>query len=238
MKYLLLFILIFCSVVGRSQRVGIGTTTPIAKLEIVGEGSTSLTNTLVLKNSSNDTMMRFRNDGKIGIGYNGSSFGRTINIGGNGVNFYRTDENLGGAIFPTDTSLVIWSNVGDENHIIIQPQWGKVGIGTSRPQAKFDVNGTFVLGDSGTVLDRIIKVTVLKNLPTILPNQPVIQTFVVTGAVVGSSVYISPDLALPDGLIIAYTRVSASNTVEVKFSNINTVNINPASMNFHITVVN
>ena len=90
-----IFILLHCL----SQNVGIGTTTPNAKLEIVGEGNNSSTNALLLKNSLNDTLLRIRNDGRIGMNFNGPSFGRTLNLGGNGQNFFRTDEIFSGAVF-------------------------------------------------------------------------------------------------------------------------------------------
>jgi hypothetical protein len=29
-----------------------------------------------------------RDDGRMGIGYNGTTYGRTLNMGGTGINFY------------------------------------------------------------------------------------------------------------------------------------------------------
>ncbi len=238
MKLILLFALVYTSLFSNAQRVGIGTTNPNAKLEIVGEGSTSLTSALILKNSLNDTLLRVRNDGRIAMGYNGASFGRTLQLGGNGLNFYIKDTTFSGAVFPTDTSLVIWSEVADNNYVILQPSWGKVGIGTFSPKAKFDVKGDFKLGTGGTILNHIIKVSILRNLPSIAIGASDVELFTVTGAVIDSSVMISPDIALTDGLVIAYARVSAANTVEVKFLNNSGATINLASTTFHITVVN
>jgi hypothetical protein len=238
MKKLLPFIIIMISLVAHAQRVGIGTTTPNAKLEIVGEGNNSLTNNLLLKNSVGDTLIRIRNDGRMNLRYNGASVGRTLQLGGNGVNFYIDDATFSGSIFPTDTSVVMWSQIADNNYVILQPSWGKVGIGTYSPKAKLDVNDDFKLGISGTVLQRIIKISILRNITTVAANTSVIETFTVTGALVDGTVYISPDLELPDGLIIAYARVTAANTVEVKFTNVTAASVNPASMNYHITVIN
>ncbi len=140
-------ILSLISISASSQKVGIGTTSPIARLEVKGEGSTSMTNTFVLKNSSNDTLLRVRNDGKMSIGYNGTSLGRTLNLGGTGLNIYGNGDIFSGAIHPTDTSLVIWSEVGANHYVILQPQWGKVGIGTYFPRAKLHVRD----GSSGNV---------------------------------------------------------------------------------------
>ncbi len=132
-----------------SQKVGIGTSTPLGRLEVMGTGATSASNTFLLRNSSGDTLLRMRDDGRLGIGYNGASYGRTMNLGGTGLNFYTSNEAaFGGAIFPTDTSLVIWSNSGANNFVSIQPSWGNTGIGTYTPNAKFHVNGAMLIGSN------------------------------------------------------------------------------------------
>ena len=237
MKLILLFAAIHLSFFSSAQRVGIGTSSPNAKLEIVGEGSNSTTNALILKNSLNDTIFRVRNDGKIGIGFNGPVYGRTLNVSGTGINFHVTDNIFGGAIFPTDTSVILYSNSNANNYIVFQPTWGNVGIGTYSPDAKLDINGDFKLGPGGSILTHIIKDTVARNLPSIAAGASNTELFTITGAVIGSSVMISPDIALTDGLIIAYARVSAANTIEVKFFNASTANINMGAANFFITVI-
>ena len=238
MKLTLLFTLILISLLTNAQRVGIGTTNPNAKLEIVGDGSNGLTNALMLKNSLNDTLLRIKNDGRINIRFNGPSTGRSINLGGNGLNFFSDDTTFSGAVFPTDTSLVIWSEVRDNNYVVLQPSWGNVGIGTYRPLAKVHVHGDFKLGVAGSLLNHIIKASIIRNIPTIAAGASVIELFTLTGALINSSVMISPEIALTDGLVIAYARVSAANTVEVKFLNNSAASINLASTTFHITVVN
>lgn len=93
--------------------------------------------------------MRVRDDGRMGIGYNGSTYGRTINLGGTGINFYTASEvAFGGAIFPTDTSLVLWSNSNSNNYLVLQPSWGNTGIGTYTPNAKFHLNGAQLIGSN------------------------------------------------------------------------------------------
>lgn len=214
-----------------------GATPPWARLHVIGSGSNSSTNNFVLQNSLFDTLMRVRDDGRMGIGFNGT-FGRTINLGGTGINFYTTDGvAFGGAIFPTDTSLVLWSNSNANNYLILQPSWGRTGIGTYFPQAKLDVNGTAVIGASGSVLNEIIKVTVAKNLASIPAGSSTVETFSVTNAAITSSVMISPTNSLPNGLLIAYARVSSAGVVEVKFTNVSSATIDPAAMDFYITVV-
>ncbi|MCX6319855.1 MAG: hypothetical protein NTW29_21430 [Bacteroidetes bacterium] len=120
---------------------------PIGRLDVIGTGTTSSTNTLVLRNSLGDTLLRVRDDGRMGIGYNGTSYGRVMNVGGTGINFYTANEAaFGGAVFPTDTSLVIWSNSGANNYLVFQPSWGNTGVGTYTPNAKFHVNGAQLIG--------------------------------------------------------------------------------------------
>jgi hypothetical protein len=89
----------------------------------------------------------------MGIGYNGSSYGRVMNVGGTGINFYTANEAaFGGAVFPTDTSLILWSNSGANNYLVFQPSWGNTGVGTYTPNAKLHVNGTMLIGGNS---DRI-----------------------------------------------------------------------------------
>jgi hypothetical protein len=129
--------------------LSVGTTTSAAKLDVTGAGTTSATNTLLLRNSLGDTLLRMRDDGRMGIGYNSSSYGRLLNLGGTGINFYNANETtFGGAIFPTDTSLVLWSDSGPSDYLILQPSWGNTGIGTYSPNAKLHLNGRMLIGNS------------------------------------------------------------------------------------------
>jgi hypothetical protein len=210
---------------------------PIARLEVIGSGSTSSTNNFVVKNSTGDTLLRMRDDGRMGIGFNGGSYGRTMNLGGTGINFYTADNIFGGAVFPTDTSIVMWSNSGANNYLVLQPQWGNTGIGTYTPDAKLHVKGTVILGSQGTLLTNVIKAIVTKDITTVAANSSSVQSFTLNNATPGASVVISPENALPDGLIIAYARVSIEDNVEVKFTNVTGSAINPASMDFYITVI-
>lgn len=123
----------------QNGNVGIGgfsaPTGPLGRLDVIGAGTSSATNTFLLRNSALDTLLRMRDDGKIGIGYNGP-YGRTVNIGGNGLNFYDGNSVFHGAIFPNNENLVIWSEIGANKNLILQPAWGNTGIGTYTPNAK------------------------------------------------------------------------------------------------------
>lgn len=131
--------------------LGVGLVTPQGRLDVMGAGTTSSTNTLLLRNSLGDTLLRMRDDGRMGIGYNGSSYGRVMNVGGTGINFYTANEAaFGGAIFPTDTSIVMWSNSGANNYVVLQPSWGNTGIGTYTPNAKLHLNGAMLIGGNSS----------------------------------------------------------------------------------------
>jgi trimeric autotransporter adhesin len=112
-----------------------------------------------------------------------------------------------------------------------------VGIGTTTPTARLDVDADFKLGNTGSVLTEIIKATVNKNIGTVNANTSSQETFAVANAALNSTVYISPATTLANGLIIAYARVSVAGTVEVTFTNTTSGNITTGAMNYFITVI-
>ena len=59
----------------------------------------------------------------------------------------------------------------------------------------------------------------------------------VTGAAVGSTVYVSPRGDMEDGVVVASVRVSAADNVRIKFVNATGGAVNPAAVNFDITVI-
>lgn len=96
---------------------------------------------------------------------------------------------------------------------------------------------TFKLGTNGSTLNDIIKVTITQDVVNIAAGLTVTETFTVANAVLGSTVYISPSATFADGVIIAYAWVSSAGTVSVKFTNVTGAAIDPASMDFYITVI-
>jgi hypothetical protein len=68
-------------------------------------------------------------------------------------------------------------------------------------------------------------------------NTGTTASFPFAGATVGSVVSISPSSALPNGIIIAWARVSAANTIEVRFENNAAAPVNPPSIGYNIRVI-
>ena len=157
-----------------------------------------------------------------------------------GANTNVTANNLTNA-----TAIGYRAMVGQSNSLILGSIAGvnaatadtKVGIGIITPLAILDVHGSFKLGKNGTANTELIKLTVNKDIALVAAGTSNIETFTLTNAQPGSTVYISPEFALADGLQIAYARVSAANTIEIKFTNTSLGPIDPAGMNFYITVI-
>ena len=208
-----------------SGRVGINTTSPDARLHVF-HGSSGVTGTpadeVIVENSGNNYIQMLNpqtNEAGLlfGLPTNVASGGIVYNSSSSGALDFRTNNNV--------TQMRI-------DHT------GKVGLGILTPAATLDVNGSTKIGSNGTVLNHIIKVTVNKNIPSIAAADQQLVTFSVSNAALNSSVYVSPATALPAGVIIAHARVSVAGTVEVAFYNAKTTAIDPAAMDFYITVVN
>ena len=69
-----------------------------------------------------------------------------------------------------------------------------MGINTSAPTATLDVNGTYKLGASGTVLTNVIKTTATVNETAFTGSK--VATLTVTGATQNATVIVNPGLRL------------------------------------------
>ena len=114
---------------------------------------------------------------------------------------------------------------------------GNVGIATATPAAKLDVNGSFKLGTSGTVLGGIIKTSVSVTDNTNFDYRTTITlTVTITGAAVNATVIVNPRTALPSTLGIGYSYVSAPNTVKINITNsANTLSL--GTVTFDVTII-
>jgi hypothetical protein len=130
--------------------------------------------------------------------------------------------------------LVLATNLAERLRITSS---GNIGIGVIAPSRKLEVNGTSRIGVNGTTINNIIKVSSTGNIPGITAGGSQVVSFSVTSAAITASVMISPASALPDGLIIAYARVSAAGVVEVKFTNVGSSPTSVISENFYITII-
>lgn len=180
----------------------------------------------------------------IDMGINGSGYvyqtGNPIETGAandgyllsSGQDFYLVNNNatksmifLVGGTAPTNEALRITANE-------------LIGMGTSSPQAKLDVNGNFKLGTGGTVLAGVIKSNVSINDNTLFNYTSTRQiTVTVTGATVNGTVLVSPRSALPASISIAWARVSAANTVTIAFTSADTILKNIGNITFDVTVI-
>ncbi|TWF39652.1 hypothetical protein FHW36_10591 [Chitinophaga polysaccharea] len=119
---------------------------------------------------------------------------------------------------------------------------GNVGIANAAPSAKLDVGGNFKLGASGTVVSAMIKSSFsLSDATNITATNSLTKTATVTGANVNASVIVNPRAALPQGLAIAYSFISAANTITINFINTGAGsggNQKLGSITFDVTIIN
>jgi hypothetical protein len=229
-------------------RVGIGTTAPVDKLHI-SNGNARIEGDVLTT-------------GSIGIGTTSPNSKSVLDMVSTtkGILLPRMSTSQRLAISAPPNGLLVYDFDKDELHhydggnwraVLNSRYWNRpitsrsiiansvdsVGIGTSLPAARLDVNDNFKLGNNGTVLAEIIKSTETYDIPSLAPGAVDIQTFVVPNVTFGSAVSISPSFPLPDGITISYARISAAGIVEVKVVNAGTVTQNPTNMSFTLIIM-
>lgn len=118
-----------------------------------------------------------------------------------------------------------------------------VGTTAQRPTVpvqgmlRYNTSNQTVETYSGTQWNGIVRATASIDVPSIAANSGTSMLIGVTGATTGSVVSISPSVAPTAGLIIAWARVSAANTVEVRFENNAAFAINPPLQNYEIRII-
>ena len=232
---------------------GLAGTTRYAPAEIWFITTSTTGNTqgdIVFANRSTTTniapveVVRIMSSGSVGIGTSTPSslldvdgavraLGWSLFNGSNWYLFSSPGDTDGGMFSPADGTVVFATNNTERMRIDAS---GNVGIGTS-PTSKLDVAGTFELGTNGTQLNAFIKVAPTVDIASIAASACLAQTFTATNAAIWWVATISPTSALADRMIIAYTRVSAANTVEAKFCNVSAAAIDLPSMIYYISVI-
>jgi hypothetical protein len=154
-----------------------------------------------------------------------------VTISGGATNYSAADP--ASIVFQGGATSGGCSGNSNGGNLVLKPGVG----GGSGSQGTIQLQGNFSLGSNGTALASIIKSSVTVDVTSVAANSTLLQTFTVANATITASVTVSPSATLPNGLIIAYARVSAANTVEVKFTNTTGLAIDPASMAYYITVI-
>ena len=102
---------------------------------------------------------------------------------------------------------------------------------------RYNTTNQTVEAYSGTQWNGIVRGTNNIDIPNTLAGGGSTLSVTVTGATTGSAVSVSPTSSLPNGIVIAWARVSAVNTIEIRFENNSGVAVNPAAQNFNIRVI-
>jgi hypothetical protein len=148
---------------------------------------------------------------------------------------------LGDSLLVTDGSSILPRAVLDINatSAMIIP----TGTTAQRPvtgvtgMVRYNITNQSIEAFSGSQWNGIVRGTILIDVPIIPASSGTTTTITVTGATTGSAVSVSPTSALTNGILIAWTRVSAANIVEIRFQNVSAAAINPAAQNFNIRVI-
>ncbi|MGH2643418.1 MAG: hypothetical protein ACRDE2_05685 [Chitinophagaceae bacterium] len=112
----------------------------------------------------------------------------------------------------------------------------RLGIGTNTPYANLDVKGTFKLGEKGSVLNNIIRDSlVTSSLLSLDSGYGHLYSFPYANVKAGANVMVSPQNVLPDGCIIAYGYSTAGN-IYIRIESIKDISI-PANFKFYVTVI-
>ena len=154
-----------------------------------------------------------------------------------GLDIY-ADGAIAAGIVPTKLQFNTMNTTGGYGARLTIKNDGKVGIGTTVPAARLDVAADFKLGTSGSVNNALIKSTQNIDVGSIPANSELDITVAVASAnTSNSAVFVSPEADIEAGVVIAWARVSAANTVKIRFRNTTGSAIDPAAINYVISVL-
>lgn len=109
-----------------------------------------------------------------------------------------------------------------------------VGISTTEPQAKLDVNGTVILGANGTTINAIIRDTIVFNPGPINGQSTQNVDLPVANVLHGSTTYVSCSFPYP---FVISSCFAANNFVVVRLTNVSSGSADPPVTTFYITVI-
>jgi hypothetical protein len=187
--------------------------------------------------ASNDAATELVNYVDLGINSSGNTSVGVIG-GASTAYLYGTGNDFAIGNGTANKSLIFFTGgTGASEHMRIDGN-GNVGVATAAPAAKMDVSGTYKLGAAGTVLTNMIKASFTVSDATLFNYGSTQQvTVIVTGAAANANLIINPRTALPTSIGIAWSRVSAANTVIIGFINNDTTARAIGTITFDVTVI-
>lgn len=137
---------------------------------------------------------------------------------------------------------------GAAGPLILNPDGGRVGIGTTNPGQPLSVAGTIESTSGGyrfpdgtvqttAVAVEIVRQSISVDFGPVGPGVAVAAASL-QGAKLGASVSISPDQDLPAGYVLAWARVPADGVVRFALRNVGSSTIDAPPITFHITAIN
>jgi hypothetical protein len=112
--------------IGNDQRVGIGTISPSAKLQVKGSGTTSATTALLVENANASASMVVLDNGNVGIGR--IPFSYTVDISGS----FRVQTNTLGLVVGTNGATEILTTGGNNGLYINDGNYSILKLGDYR----------------------------------------------------------------------------------------------------------
>lgn len=137
----------------------------------------------------------------------------------------------GNMYFVTGTNTTPGMSLSSSNKLAIN-------MNANLASRTLDVNGDARIGVNGTTVTAINNGTAWIDLPSLAPNNSYYTEVNVANVDAGkNTVMVSPSIALPNGFMITYSKVTVNNTVRIGFHNASSSAIDLIGMDFYITVI-